>query len=216
MAYPSPKGKAAEEMEPLTKGQHVPLKYTPEARHRILCGLSWDPLDINPSLGDRIRLQTKGHNVDTFDLDLACVMYDAEGQAVDGVSGRPDEIVDLSGKVYHSGDDESGVGENDDEQISVELKDLPENIHHIVFVVEIQSAHTFDEVNSPEARIADGMNNENQLFARLNNPASQNMTAYVFARIYRNKQRWMLHYIDEYLDGTKVGDWIKALQKYLA
>jgi stress response protein SCP2 len=143
-------------------------------------------------------------------------MYNAEGKAIDGVSGRPDEIVDLSGKVYHSGDDEAGVGKDDDEQISVELKDLPEDIHHIVFVAEIQSAHTFNEINNPETRLADGMDNENQLQVKLNNPASENMTGYIFCRIYRNKQRWMLHFIDEYVDSTKVGDWIKTLGKYLS
>ncbi len=196
------------------KGQTVKLHYSLEARQRVVCGLNWDPADEDPGTAE--RLKNLGKNVDTFDLDLACVMYDAEGEAVDGVSAQASETVDSSGKVYHSGDDTSGEGDNvDDEAISVELKDLPAYIHHIVFLSEIQSLHTFDEVFNPSMRIADGKSNEDQLEAPLQGPNSEGKNAYVFARMSRAEEGWNLTFIDEFCRGEEIEDWIEHLKRYL-
>ncbi|MCB9991711.1 MAG: TerD family protein [Rhodospirillales bacterium] len=196
------------------KGNAVPLNYTPQARHRIVCGLNWDPMQEN--IGRAEKLKNMGQNVASFDLDLACVMYNSDGEPVDGVSAKPDETIDSSGKVYHSGDDTSGEGDKvDDEAISVELKDLPDYIHHVIFLAEIQSMHTFDEINNPSMRIADGKTNDDQLISNLSGPAAQGKTAYVFARISRDGFAWTLTYIDEYGVSAEIDDWIGYLERYL-
>lgn len=200
--------------ETIVRGAKAPLKYTPSARHRVICAVNWDAK--TDKAGFRERFRNKGLNVDTWDVDLGCVMYDAKGNAVDGVSGKPDETADRSGKIYHTGDDTTGTGDLDDEQISIELKDLPDYIHHIVFVVEIQSAHKFGDLGLPSARIADGSTDENQLEATLDRPEGANKDAYVFARIYRGESGWMLHFIDQFADGAKIQDWIPVLKKFLA
>ena len=197
----------------LTKNAVVPLQYSKKARERVIVGLNWDQRSKGPSIGE--RLKNIGRNVKSYDLDLACVMYNAKGEALDGVSSRPDEAADQSGKVYHSGDDDTGKGDDlDDEQISVELKDLPSDIHHIIFVTEIQSAHTFKDIISPYMRVADGATNKDQFVHELTDRAGDDKTAYVFARLFRREGAWMIHFIDEYLDGTQVGDWVEALKKY--
>lgn len=186
------------------KGQTVPLAYTKEARHRIVCGLNWDPQDSTEA------------EYNPFDLDLACVMYDAEKSPVDGVSAKADETIDSSGKVYHSGDDTSGEGNRtDDEAISVELRELPDYIHHIVFIAEIQSQHNFGKLHNPSMRIADGKSNENQLFGDLGGREGRDKTAYIFARIGRGANGWELTYIDQYVNGDEVEDWIEYLKRYL-
>jgi stress response protein SCP2 len=199
--------------EAIARDSRVPLKYTPKARHRVVCAINWDARAKGPGIVE--RLQGIGQNVKNYDLDLACVLYDAEGKAVDGVSSRPEETADRSGRIYHTGDDESGAGDLDDEAISIELNGLPDYIQHIVFVTEIQSRHTFADVNNPRIRLADGMNNENQLDVPLGGKTGGGKTAYVFARIYRHNSGWMLHFIDEYYDRDKVSDWIPVLKKYL-
>ena len=197
----------------LPKNSIIPLEYSKQARQRVLCGLNWDQRSRGPSIGE--RLKNVGRNVNTYDLDLACVMYNELGQAVDGVSSRPDEAADQSGKVYHTGDDDSGKGDElDDEQISVELRDLPSDIHHIVFVTEIQSAHTFPDIKMPYMRIGDGATNKDQLNHELAHKDAAGMTAYVFARIFKRNGTWMLHFIDEFVDGHAVTDWVEELKKY--
>lgn len=180
------------------KGQTVPLFYSKEARQRIVCGLNWDP------------------DKDTPDIDLACVIYDESGKAVDGVSASPDESIDASGKVYHSGDDTSGEGSRtDDESISVELKDLPDYIHHIVFLAEIQSGHSFGTIKNPSMRIADGKTNEDQLFTALHKPESKDKNACVFASISRKDGMWVLTAVEDYFNGEDIEDWIVHLNRYL-
>jgi len=196
------------------KNQTVPLHYSKEARQRVFCGLNWDPSTEVTSAID--KLKNRGHNVETFDLDLACVMYDKKHEAVDGVSAKADETVDGSGKVYHSGDHTSGDGDSvDDETISVELKGLPEDIHHLIFLAEIQSKHLFKDVSNPSMRIADGKTDENQLTSSLTAAEGNLKNAYIFARISRKGEGWTLTYIDKYVDGTKINDWIEHLKRYL-
>lgn len=195
------------------KGQTVPLHYSKEARQRVVCGLNWDP--SVEQVGKVDKLKNRGQNIETYDLDLACVMYDANMEPVDGVSAKPDETIDSSGKVYHSGDHTSGDGDLDDEAVSVELRGLPDYIHHLVFIAEIQSLHRFKDINSPFMRIADGKTDHEQLKVDLTAPEGAEKNAYVFARISRKGERWTLTLIDQYFDGNKIPDWIGFLRRYL-
>jgi stress response protein SCP2 len=194
----------------LRPGDVVPLQYSPKARQRILIGLNWDARAKGAGLIERVK--GVGHNVESHDMDLACVMYDADGSFVDGVSGRPEETTDQSGKVYHSGDDTTGTGDLDDETLWVELKDLPDYIHHIVVVVEMQSKHTFNDVEQPHIRLADGMTNENQFIASMTGA----YTAFVFGRIFRGDGgEWLFHYIGENFMGSDIADWVDHLHRYV-
>lgn len=202
-------------MTDLEKGTRTKLQYTQEARHRVFCALNWDARADKVTMGEKLQ-SIKGLNTDTYDLDLACVMYDENKNVIDGVSGRADETVDNSGHVYHSGDDFDGLGDDDDEVISVELKDMPEDIFHIVFVVETQSDHALQDVPGVEISLGDAMTNERHMKIPLNGPDAVGKDAYIFARIFRHNDTWMLHYIDEYLVGGDVEDWIEELRKHLS
>lgn len=196
------------------KGESVPLHYTKEARRRIVCGLNWDPLSEDPSHEE--RLKAAGIDTSGFDLDLACVAFSKDKEAVDGVSAQPEENVDESGKIYHSGDDTSGEGDRvDDEAISVELKDLPDYIHHIVFMAEIQSSHHFEDILNPSMRIADGKTNQTQLKTKMNCDAGRDKNGHVFACITRRGDDWMLTNINEYFVSGEVEDIIAYLKRYL-
>lgn len=197
----------------IEKGSKVELQYSREARHRVLCGLSWDPLQDNPEF--MRKLQNLGRNVESYDLDLACLIYDENGEIVDGVSARPEENVDQSGHIYHSGDSVDGDGDLDDESISLELRMLPDYVHHVVFVSEIQSVHTFSDVLNPSMRIADGKTDDTQLTCSLSRAEHGDDNAYIFARIYRHGEGWMLHYIDEFFVGNDIEDLAGHVQQYL-
>jgi stress response protein SCP2 len=200
-------------MKALKKGDIVPLKYSKKARHRVICGLNWDPLEQGPGLLQKITAGQR--NRDTYDLDLFCYMFDDDKDFADGVSGKPDETIDDSGNVYHSGDDTSGTGEElDDELVSVELRELPDYITHIVFVAEIQSDHSFADVLNPYIRVADGLTEQDLLIQDLRDGGD--FTACVFARLFKNEGTWMLHYIGDYKYGFDIVDWIEDVKPYLS
>ncbi|GEM_PF-298373 len=196
------------------KGQTVPLFYTKEARHRVMCAINWDPGVEEVSKLEKMK--NREQNLISSDIDLACVMFSKDKEAVDGVSAKPDEAIDASGKVYHTGDDTTGEGDQlDDEAISVELRDLPDHIWHIVFLAEIQSRHTFKELRNPAMRFADGKTDTNQLTASLTADEGKDCGAYIFSRISRKGEGWSLTFIDDYLDGNKIEDWLEHLKRYL-
>ncbi len=202
------------------KGDITPLRHSETAQNRILIGLRWDPnteaVHTN-KLVRAVRSNVMDKNDNTFDLDLACVIYDEHDDAIDGVSGTASETMDQSGHVYHSGDDMSGTGDHDDESISVELKGFPEAARHIIFVVECQSGHTFAEINNPEVRIADGKTDEDQINIQLGQDEGGDKTAFAFVRLFRKNagNDWLVHYIGQYYDGAQVEDWIDTLATHI-
>lgn len=195
------------------KGQTVPLHVTQQARQRVLYGLRWDPgMEGGKTTGTMGLWRKKAPAA--VDLDAVCVLFDAAGECVDTVSAKPQEAVDSSGAVYHSGDDPSGTGDNDDEHISVELLNLPDHISDVIFLAIVQSGHSFAEVRNPSARIADGMTDRNQLVLPLSGGADSDVA--VLARIHRGGESgWTLHHIGEFLHLGQIEDWISSLQPYL-
>lgn len=194
------------------QNEHAPLYYTKQAMHRIVCGLSWDERGEKQTFSDKIN-ERKGVNTSTFDLDLTCLMYDADGEYYDYVTSLAEHAVDESGAVYHSGDDTSGVGAGDDEQIFVELANLPEDIHHVVFVVDMKSDHTLGEIYNPQIRLFDGMSGRVQLDVTFDQGGNNN--AYIFARVKRTPDGWVLHNITRYINTAGIEDWGQALAPYL-
>lgn len=197
----------------LAKGQKVPLLYTPKARHRVLTAISWDISKEKVKLMDKIRKTDQ-----QYDLDISCYVYDEHGEYIDFVGAMAQDSMDQSGAIYHSGDDQTGEGDGDDEAISCELAGLPEDVAHIVFLVEIRSAHIFSDIGAISLRIADGMTDKNLYELTVAKNEGHDSAAYVAARIYRDSSSptgWSLHIIDEYPDLAEVDDWGGWLIRYL-
>lgn len=225
------------------KGQTVPLRYSPQARQRVNIGVGWDIVEVmakkpeayvpqpvtekginernsglpeeeNPYV-DTIRPEI-GHVTHVFDADLIALIFDEKRELVDAVSPLPEENVDRSSKIYHSGDERAGVSGDDDEVISVELKDLPDYIHHIVFLVTAQSGHDFAQIVNPQARIVDSLSNRELLNVSMGGKAAKGMTGFIFAAISRGGETgWVLQNISEYRVDAEIGDWAAEVVPFL-
>lgn len=197
----------------LAKGEKGPLLHTLKARQRVVAAIRWDPREDKAGLIDRIRGTFQQH-----DLDITCFVFDERGEYIDFVGAEAQDGMDQSGCIYHSGDDMTGEGGGDDEFISAELAGLPDDVAHLVFVVEIRSNCVFGDIISPVARIADGMDDTNLLRIDLNDPAGAGKVACVFACISRNSASetgWTLHHIADFPDIAGIDDWGTYLVKYL-
>lgn len=191
--------------KPPARGEKTPLNHTLKARERILVGLSWDPRADKVKLMNQIIKKDSQH-----DLDITCYLYNKQGEFIDFVGAEAQDSMDTSGKIYHSGDDMSGEGEGDDETISVELGPLPQDIHGIVFLIEIRSNHTFSDIEAPFARLADGMTDNNLLETPITHDEATNSNAFVMCSISRNVRSttgWSLYNISEYPDISQIEDW---------
>ena len=179
----------------MEKDQITPLNVTQEAQHRVFVGLGWDP---NEDIGllDKAR-EALGGKETHHDLDLSCYTLDQDGTLLDSITAI--NAATESGKIYHSGDNVEGLGDGDDEQISVELKDLDENIHHIVFAVTIKTGHVFGDVALPEVRLGDGYTNREFLKTSLLENG-EDQSAYIFVRLFKDADSWHMHNIDTFVD----------------
>jgi tellurium resistance protein TerZ len=195
------------------KGQKAPLNHTKQARERIVVGLSWDPREDKVN---RVRHLLKTDS--QHDLDITCYIYNEAGEFIDFVGAEAQDSIDQSGKIYHSGDDMTGAGEGDDEFISAELAALPAHVHAIVFLVEIRSNHSFNDVESPSCRLADGMTDNNLLKIAINHDEAPNKNAFIMCSITRNNKGesgWTLYNISEYPDILQIKDWGQHLAQFV-
>jgi tellurium resistance protein TerD len=95
--------------------------------------------------------------------------------------------------IYHTGDNRTGDGEGDDEQIFVDLENVPANIAKIAFTVTIDEAEergqNFGQVSNAYIRLVNDETGEEILRFDLNEDFSIE-TAVVFAELYRKDGEW--------------------------
>jgi tellurium resistance protein TerZ len=166
----------------LTKGASVSLKKADGSPLSIVrLGLGWDAL---PKKG--LFAKVSGGSVD---LDASAILFDANKNAVDIVSFS--QLRSKDGSVTHSGDNLTGAGDGDDEQIVVDLSRVPGNVQSIVFVITSYSSHRFDGLENVFARVVDLTGGENEV-ARYNLAEKGSNTASVIAKISREANGWVI------------------------
>ena len=169
----------------LQKGQKVSLTKGNPGLSKVVVGLGWD---VN-------QFDTGGD----FDLDAAAFLLTDSGK----VSIQEDfvffgNLEHPSGSVKHLGDNLTGAGEGDDEQIKIELSMVPANITKIAFTVTIYEAESrrqnFGQVNNAFIRIYNETNGEELLRYDLGEDFSIE-TAAVFGELYKNGNEWKFNAI---------------------
>ena len=169
----------------LKKGQKVSLSKDNPGLSRVVVGLGWD---VN-------AFDTGGD----FDLDTAAFLLGDNGKVT-----RAEDFVFYgnlrhpSGAVEHLGDNLTGAGDGDDEQIKIDLARVPENISHIAFTVTIYEAderrQNFGQVANAFIRIVDEAKGQEILRYDLGEDFSIE-TAAVFGELYRHNGEWKFNAI---------------------
>ena len=112
----------------LEKGQGVSLKkYAPNLK-RILVGLGWDP----------VRRGIFSNPVD-IDIDASIICINEEGKKEDVIYYG--NLEHRSGAIKHHGDNLTGRGDGDDEQIEIQLDKIPANISKLAVIINIYRAY---------------------------------------------------------------------------
>lgn len=178
-------------------------------------GLSWDPNQVVTTV-DRVK-NLMGQNTITFDLDIACYVYGPDGGFMDYISGTPGEMVDKSGCIRHSGDNRDGVGDGDDEYITVDIPCAPAYIETLVFVVEVASAHAFQDIIEPSAQITDNETGKILYQTLLTREGKGDNSACITFKIKRGDKMgdWFIYPIEKFIDHENIEDWAETLSQYL-
>ena len=169
----------------LKKGEKVSITKDNPGLSKVVVGLGWD---VN-------AFDTGGD----FDLDTAAFLLTDTGK----VSGQEDfvffgNLTHASGCAQHMGDNRTGAGEGDDEQIKIDLSLVPGNITKIAFTVTIYEAEqrrqNFGQVNNAFIRIYNEQTGEELLRYDLGEDFSIE-TAAVFGELYKNGNEWKFNAI---------------------
>jgi tellurium resistance protein TerD len=129
-----------------------------------------------------------------FDLDASALLVKADGQVLsDKHFVFYGNLKSPEGAVEHTGDNLTGEGAGDDEQISVVLGSVPADVDKIVFPVSIYEAdqrnQNFGQVRNAFIRVVNQANTEELARYDLSEDASTE-TAMVFGELYRNGAEW--------------------------
>ncbi len=164
----------------LSKGQKVDLTKTNPGLKKVLIGLGWDT--------------NKYDGGADFDLDASAFLLGGNGK----VTADTDFIFynnpkNANGSVVHTGDNRTGEGEGDDEQLTVELASVPAEVEKVSFCITIHDgagrSQNFGQVSNAFVRIVNAETNEELIRYDLGEDFSVE-TAIVVAELYRHSGEW--------------------------
>ena len=169
----------------LKKGQKVSLTKGNPGLKNVVVGIGWD---IN-------AFDTGGD----FDLDAAAFCLTDSGRVSDSndfvFCGH---LVHPSGAVQHMGDNLTGAGDGDDEQIQIDLSKVPANIEKIAFTVTIYEADSrmqnFGMVSNAYIRMSNEETGEEMIRYDLGEDYSTE-TSMVLGELYRHNGEWKFNAI---------------------
>ncbi|MFE5329468.1 TerD family protein [Embleya sp. NPDC056575] len=163
----------------LSKGGNVSLTKEAPGLTAVVVGLGWD---LRTTTGE------------DFDLDASAIVVNATGKVYsDQHFVFFNNMKTPDGSVEHTGDNRTGEGEGDDEQIKVNLAGLPADVDKVVFPVSVYDAdnrkQSFGQVRNAFIRVLNAADNVELARYDLSEDASTE-TAMLFGELYRAGTDW--------------------------
>lgn len=186
----------------LQKGQKVNLrKEDGGALRRVMVGLGWD--EVKQKRG---FFAPKPQDIDCDASVFVCVNGHLMGTDDIVYFGN---LTHKSSCIRHMGDNLTGAGEGDDEQIMVDLASMPSQYDKLVVVVNIYQAaqrkQHFGMIENAFIRIVDADSNQEMCKYNL----SENydgMTAMIFGELYRYNGEWKFNAIGQATRDNGLGE----------
>lgn len=228
----------------LQKGQTIDLRKTDTGDSydlsTVTIGLGWDmkqrtPITKNES-GFFGKLfgsnKTEKEEEVEYDLDAIAFLLDSNGKVanlgrnVDTHDGRQmglyggdviffNSMKHPSGHIWLTGDNRTGAGDGDDEQIIVKLDALDQRYQKIVFLVTIYQGQAkgqhFGLVENAFIRAVDARGKEIARFSMSGAPSYNGMCGMVFAEVYRRNDEWKFRALG---DVKQTDNFVEILKQY--
>ncbi|AZV41353.1 TerD family protein [Peribacillus asahii] len=164
----------------LSKGQRIDLTKNDPTLQNIVIGLGWDVKQFDGG--------------QAYDLDASAFLLNAAGKCRNEYDFIfYNNLQSSDGSVIHTGDNRTGEGDGDDEQLKIDLAKVPNDVEKVAIAVTIHEAEVrsqnFGQVSNAFVRLVNEDTNEEVLRFDLGEDFSIE-TAVVFCEIYRNKGEW--------------------------
>ncbi|WIB65397.1 TerD family protein [Curtobacterium sp. MCBD17_040] len=158
----------------LEKNQVITLEKGGRTLTRIRLGLGWDAVK-----------RRFGRQKD-IDLDASVIVY-GDGKALDVIYFG--QLLSRDGAINHLGDNLTGDGDGDDEQIIIDLTQVDPRADKLALVVTSYSGQSFDQVANVYARVND-LNDSEEELARYNLADTGALTGVIVAKLTRVGDAW--------------------------
>ncbi len=185
----------------LQKGQKVSLSKDNAGLSKVVIGLGWDEV---PRKGGFFAPKPQ-----PIDCDASALVL------MGGKLRGKEDIVYFgnlrhkTGTIQHLGDNLTGAGDGDDEQIIVDLASIPADYDKIVLVVNIYQAvqrrQHFGMIQNAFIRLVDARTNTEMCKYNLTDDYS-GMTAMIFGEVYRHNGEWKFNAIGQGTNDPGLGE----------
>lgn len=212
----------------LTKGQRIDLRKTNGANLINFCvGVNWGAIESKSFFG-------LSKNVQDVDLDLSCILFDANNNLVDHLFsplyrieilqkfGLPKgKLISSDGALRHTGDDLQGDKGGDDgldnEIITVDLGKLDSKISQIFFFLNNAGKEDFAQIPYAKIRMYEGTPTQvKEVFASYNVSAEQQYggkRSIIMGKLYKKNDEWKFNAIGDPTEDTFLGQTIHRIVK---
>jgi len=180
----------------LKKGQGISLSKSEFDLSKVTIGLGWDIASSGGFLKSIF-----GGGDEEYDLDAIAFLCHIDGKVHDfGNKMVGGDVVFFnslrhpSGKIWLTGDNRTGAGDGDDEQIIVLLDSMPVDVAKIVFIASIyqglEKKQHFGKVQNAFIRAVDARGKEMARTDLSASPETQGICSIIFAELNRNAGGW--------------------------
>ena len=173
----------------LSKGGNVSLSKESPGLDEIMVGLGWD-----------VRA-TDGQD---FDLDASAFLLKEDGKVRSDGDFCFYNNKDVGGAVVHQGDNRTGEGDGDDEQIKIVLSKVPADVDKVAVAVTIHDgesrSQSFGQVSNAFIRLVDNKTGSEIVRYDLSEDASVE-TAMILGEVYRNAGEWKFRAVGQGFKG---------------
>lgn len=207
----------------LQKGQTIDLRKNDKGEDvydlsKVTIGLGWDVKQKQTGFFSKLL----GGKEEEYDLDAIAFLLDDNGKVknlgnklVGGDIVFFNSLKHSSGNIWLTGDNRTGEGDGDDEQIIVRLNDLDSQYQKIVFVVSIyqgkKNNQHFGMVDNAFIRAVDAKGKEITKYSLSGNESLNGMCSMVFSEVYRHNGDWKFRAIG---DPYQTDMFVEILKKY--
>lgn len=217
----------------LQKGQTIDLRKNDKGENiydlsSVTIGLGWD---VRQKESGFLGKLFGGNKEEEYDLDAIAFLLDENGKVAnlgrtEQINGRSvglyegdviyfNSLKHTSGHIWLTGDNRTGEGDGDDEQIIVKLDSLDQKYQKILFVVSIyqgrQNNQHFSMVDNAFIRAVDAKGKEITKYSLSGDASLNGMCSMVFSEVYRHNGDWKFRAIGE---PVHTDNFVEILKKY--
>ncbi|UYO35926.1 TerD family protein [Bacillus zhangzhouensis] len=189
----------------LEKGQRIDLTKGKAGLTNILVGLGWDPV----SQGGGFLGKLFGGGGADVDCDASVLMLKNDKFTENKDLIYFGNLKSKCGSVEHTGDNLTGEGDGDDEQVLVNLSKVPGTVNKLVFVVNIYDAlrrnQHFGMIQNAYIRIVDRSNNQELVKYNLKDDYA-GKTSLIVGELYRHENEWKFAALGNGTNDAKLAD----------